>query len=254
MKKTFYIACFFVLLAAGTANAHFQAIIPSTDIVTAEGGKDVSMDVLFFHPFEGHVMDMEKPIQFEVLLRGKKTSLLESLISVKKDGFSAFTSDYKIQRPGDHVFFVEPAPYWEPAEDCFIVHYTKVVVNAMGLEEGWDEEVGLKTEIVPLVRPYGLWTGNVFSGIVKLNGKSVPNAEIEVEYYNESGKIKAPADPFVTQVIKADENGVFNYAMPRAGWWGFAALSEDEKTMKGPDGNEKAIEIGAVMWVKVTDM
>lgn len=34
----------------------------------------------------------------------------------------------------------------------------------------------------------------------------MPYAEIEVEYYNEDGKIKPPADPYIIQVIKADKN------------------------------------------------
>jgi cobalt/nickel transport protein len=122
------------------------------------------------------------------------------------------------------------------------------------MEEGWDEEVGLKTEIIPLTRPYGLWAGNVFEGIVKVNGKPVPYGEVEVEYYNEKGELKAPADPFVTQVIKADENGIFSYAMPRAGWWGFAALNTDTRKIKHTDGNEYPVEIGAVLWVKTYDM
>jgi len=50
---------------------------------------------------------------------------------------------------------------------------------------------------------------------------------------------------FFTQTIKADENGVFTYSAPRAGWWGFAALNTLEKKM-----NDKDIEIGAVIWVR----
>ncbi len=69
--------------------------------------------------------------------------------------------------------------------------------------------VGLKTEIVPLSRPFGLYAGNVFQGTVKLNGKSVPYAKVEVEYYNKDGKVHAPSDYMVAQTIKADSNGVF---------------------------------------------
>ena len=76
--------------------------------------------------------------------------------------------------------------------------------------------VGLPVEIEPLVRPTGLWTGNLFRGIVTKGGEPVPFAEIEVEYVND-GSIAAPNDAFVTQVIKADAGGVFAYAMPRAG-------------------------------------
>ena len=57
----------------------------------------------------------------------------------------------------------------------------------------------------------------------------------------------------ITQVIKADGNGVFTYALPKAGWWGFAALNEDKATIKHK-GEDKKVEIGAVIWVKVYDM
>ena len=127
----------------------------------------------------------------------------------------------------------------------------------MGLEDVWDQPVGLETEIVPLTRPYGLWAGNLFSGQVVLKGKPVPFAEIEVEYLNETATIgefvEPPADPFITQVIKADSNGVFHYAMPRAGWWGFSALSEADWTLP-QQGEQKAVEIGAVYWVRTRDM
>ena len=78
--------------------------------------------------------------------------------------------------------------------------------------------------------------------------------EVEVEYYNEDGKIEPPADPYVTQVIKADGNGVFTYCMPKAGWWAFAALNEASWTLKDPEGNDKPVEIGAVYWVRTRDM
>jgi cobalt/nickel transport protein len=52
----------------------------------------------------------------------------------------------------------------------------------------------------------------------------------------------------VTQTIKADRNGVFTYAAPSAGWWGFAALNEADFTIKH-NGKDKGVEIGAVLWV-----
>ena len=242
-------------LAATTAHAHFQVLIPVTDIVTAKGPRDVAFDILFTHPMEqGPVMEMGKPRRFGVLARSGKQDLLSSLKPVKRQGKTAYAASYRIRRPGDHVFFIEPAPYWEPAEGKMIVHYTKVVVNAMGLEEGWDAMVGFPVEIEPLARPYGLWTGNAFRGIVKKNGKPVPFAEIEVEYRNEGRKVAIPSDPFVTQVIKADANGVFSYTMPKAGWWGFAALIDGDGTLKDPEGKPVGVELGALIWVKTVDM
>jgi cobalt/nickel transport protein len=249
-----FAAMILVCVFVSPAFAHFQMIIPSTDIVSPADSKDISLRVMFIHPMEGHSMDMAKPVEFGVLTGGKKTDLLETLEPMDFRGHSAFKTTYKIKRPGDHVFYVTPAAYWEPDEGCMIVHYAKVVVNAMGLEQGWDREVGLKTEIVPLVRPYGLWAGNVFRGIVKKDGKPVPYAEVEVEYFNEDGKIKPPADPFITQVVKADSDGVFSYAMPIAGWWGFAALNEADEKMKSPEGEDVPVEIGAVMWVNTRNM
>ena len=84
---------------------------------------------------------------------------------------------------------------------------------------------------------------------MKLDGKAVPYAEVEVEYYNEDGKAQAPTDYMVTQTIKADANGVFSYAAPDAGWWGFAALNTADYRLKH-DGQNKDVELGAVIWVE----
>jgi len=249
-------AAFVLALAIVPALAHFQMLIPSRDVVGADDSKTIVLNLLFAHPMEGHLMNMAKPAAFGVSVRGgEPLDLLGTLEEKKVGSHSTWTTSYRIRRPGDHVFFVEPAPYWEPAEDCFIIHYTKVVVNAMGLEEGWDVDLGLTTEIVPLVRPYGLWAGNIFRGIVKLDGEAVPYAEIEVEYYNEPGKpaVKPPTDAHITQVIKANAHGEFSYAMPKAGWWGFAALSEADFTIEH-DGEPKPVELGAVMWVHTDEM
>jgi len=266
MKRISSVVFFVSLMFLGMASvtwAHFGVIIPSDDIVTKEDAKTISLEVKFIHPMEGHYMEMAKPKQFGVMHKGKKTDLLSSLSQAKGKGadqdqdFAFWKAEFAIKSPGDYIFFVEPTPYWEPAEDLFIVHYTKVCVNALGLEEGWDKPVGLETEIIPLTRPYGLWTGNVFQGKVLLKGKPVPYAQVEVEYLNESPgnscRVKAPADPYVTQVVKADANGVFTYAMPRAGWWGFAALNEASWKLKH-EGQNKGVEIGAVYWVRTIDM
>lgn len=252
-----------LLLSVASAWAHFGTVIPSDDIVTQDDNKTLNLSIKFIHPLEMHYMEMAKPKQFGVVHDGKKQDLLGTLKEKKgsgpdqKDKLTFWSADYQIRRPGDYTFYVEPTPYWEPAEDVFIVHYTKVCVNALGLEEGWDQPLGLETEIVPLTRPYGLWTGNLFTGQILLKGKPAPFAEVEVEYLNEFPEnptiVHAPADPYITQVVKADANGIFSYAMPRAGWWGFAALNEADWKLK-LDNQEKGVEIGAVFWVRTRDM
>jgi len=252
-----------ISLTAVPASAHFGTLIPSDDIISQDDTKTLNLQVKFIHPFEMHYMEMAKPKAFGVLHDGKKQDLLGTLKEKKGNGpgqrakSTFWSADYRIRRPGDYTFYVVPTPYWEPAEGVFIVHFAKVCINALGLEKGWDQPLGLETEIVPLTRPYGLWTGNLFSGQVLLKGKPAPFAEVEVEYLNESpgnpNIVHAPADPYITQVVKADVNGVFSYAMPRAGWWGFAALNEADWKLKRAD-QEKGVEIGAVFWVHTRDM
>jgi len=250
MKRLFVliIMSIIIIFSAGLAMAHYGMLIPSDSMVMQNETRTVNLTLSFSHPFEGEGMELIKPAVFGVMENGKKVNLLEKLQKTKVMGHTAWETSYAIKRPGVYMFYVEPKPYWEPAEDCYIVHYTKTVVTAFGDDEGWDQEIGLKTEIVPLSKPYGLYAGNIFQGIVKLDGKPVPYCEVEVEYYNKDGKAKAPTDYMVTQTIKADVNGVFTYAAPKAGWWGFAALNTSEEKIKGKD-----VEIGAVLWVKFHD-
>ncbi len=250
------IPIFILILGSSLLFGHFQMIVPSINIVEDQKSATINLSLMFCHPFEQTMMDMAKPIQFGVLINGeKKENLLTTLMEKKIGGCLTWNTSYKLKQPGDYIFFVEPAPYWEPAEEKFIVHYTKTVVNGFGLQEAWDAEIGLETEIIPLSRPYGLYAGNIFYGLVKVNGKPAPFTDVEVEYYNIDNKYTAPAEPYITQVVKTDAQGLFMYAMPKPGWWGFAALSEREaKMLNKKDGKSYPVEIGAVMWVYVEEM
>jgi len=255
VKRKSIIAAIFslFLVSATSAFAHYGMIIPTDQMVVKGEGSNIHMDLLFWHPMEGIPMPLDKPAKFGVVANGKHVDLMGALKSTTTKKNQTWSAEYKIKRPGLYVFNMEPQPYWEPAEDCFIIHYTKVVVTAFGDDEGWDKEIGLKTEIVPLSKPYGLYAGNVFQGIVKMNGKPVPFSEVEIEIYNKDEKYHAENDYMVTQTIKADANGVFTYAPPKAGWWGFAALNTSDTKMKH-EGKDKDIELGAVLWVNFQDM
>lgn len=240
------------LMLTGTAFAHYGMIIPSDSMVMQSDSRTINLKLSFSHPFERIGMELAKPKVFGVVANGYKQDLLEKLKKTQVMEHTAWKLDYKVKRPGVYMFYMEPTPYWESAEDVFIIHYTKTVVTSFGDDMGWDEEIGLKTEIVPLSKPFGLYTGNVFQGIIKLDGKPFPYAEVEIEYYNEDGRSEAPTDYMITQTIKADQNGVFIYAAPKAGWWGFAALNTADFKLK-QNGEDKDVEIGAVIWVKFHD-
>ncbi|MFH5927511.1 DUF4198 domain-containing protein [Roseomonas xinghualingensis] len=241
-----------LLVWASPTLAHFQEIIPSADVLP-QGGQ-VTLNLTFTHPFaRGPVMEMERPARVGVLKGGQQTDLSGQILRRLIDGKGAWIVRHDLVEPGAAIFFVEPQPYWEQAEGKFIVHYAKVVVDSFASGEGWDALVSLPVEIRPLTRPTGLWAGNVFMGVVLKKGKPVPFAEVEVEFVND-GSVVAPNDAFVMQVIKADANGTFIYAKPRAGWWGFAALLEADRLRLSPDGKEPPVEEGALIWVKSTDM
>jgi nickel transport protein len=252
MKKVTWIFLVSLIVFPSISVAHFGMVIPSDTMIMQEDTRTINIVLSFSHPFEVIGMPLDRPTSLGVVSNNSKTDLLGSLKEFKVMDHPAWVAQFPIKRPGAYIFHMEPAPYWEPSEDVFIIHYTKTVVAAYGDDEGWDQEVGLRTEIVPLTKPFGLYAGNVFQGIVKLDGKAVPFSEVEIEYYNVDGKAKAPTDYMITQAIKSDANGIFTYAVPRAGWWGFAALNEADFKIK-KDGGEKGVELGAVIWVKFHD-
>ena len=248
MKRLRLTASLAALILATPAVAHYGMIIPNDPMISQEDGRSVGLTMSFSHPFEMAGMMLDKPVGFSVTHDGATTDLLGELEDATVMDDQGYTLDYPLNRPGTYIFAMEPQPYWEPAEDAFIIHYTKTYVTAYGDDEGWDTELGLKTEIVPLSKPFGLWEHNVFQGIVKMDGEAVPYAEVEVEFLNDRAGATAPDDLMITQTVKADANGVFTYAPPAHGWWGFAALNTADYTL-AQDGEDKAVELGAVIWV-----
>jgi cobalt/nickel transport protein len=259
VAKLFFGVCIF-LISSQLVKAHFQELIPTSDIVIQETvgtlqTRNFSLSLRFTHPMDnGPLMEMAKPLSFGVMINGKKRSLKASLTPFKQANKTTWLAPYKLQEPGDHIFYVSPALYWEPGEEKMIQHHTKVVVDGFGGGEGWDKLVGLPVEIEPLSRPYGLWTHNSFTGRVLKAGKPVPFAIVEVEYRNDRNEVHVPFAAYSTQVIKTDGHGVFSYGLPRAGWWGFAALTTRAEKAPNPKGELTDVEEAGVIWVFARDM
>ncbi|MDQ7781909.1 MAG: DUF4198 domain-containing protein [Desulfomonilaceae bacterium] len=280
LSKTFRIIPFALIaavFAAVPAFAHFQVLYTPKSALTSDDSSKINLLLVFTHPFEaGHTMNMGEdasgkihpPKAFGVKHKGDKNDLLAELKpiafkSLSNDGKGYDLTDFRLKGMGDFVFYVDPGPYFEKSEDSYIQQCAKTIVNRGGAPTDWDKPAGLPVEIVPLDKPYGLWTGNVFRGIVvRKQGEQyvpVPGAEIEVEYLNHAVKghsfaekagVEAPQDAFVTQTILADENGKFTYGIPRAGWWGFCALGAGgELKHEG-----KPLSLDAVIWVQAHDM
>lgn len=110
----------------------------------------LGLAILFTHPMEqGPVMDMARPRRFGVVLDGRHRDLLGNLQARKLDGKRAYAATARLERPGDYIFYVEPEPYWEPAEEKWIIHYAKVrrtvanTLDALGLA-GYEDRITYK--------------------------------------------------------------------------------------------------------------
>jgi len=251
---------FLIVAMATSAMAHFQMLYMEESALNKGGKKDIKL--VFNHPFaDEHTMEMGQPEEFYVVTKKGKKDLLGTLKKMTFKGnhnsATGYETTYQFRGMGDYTFVLTPAPYLEKSEGAYIQQITKVIANVAGAPTHWDQDLGLKAEIVPLVKPYSVWQGGSFTGVVKSQGKPVPYAEIEVEYLrwdvdlanNAMGTkpfVESPHDSFVTMGIKANKDGEFTFAMPFAGWWGFAALGA------GPDTEYKGKELSqdAVIWVQ----
>ncbi|PID57605.1 nickel transporter [candidate division KSB3 bacterium] len=265
-----------MVVSAPAAFAHFQMIYTPKAALGEGDASKIPLTLVFTHPFEaGHTMNMgmdasgeiHAPTMFSVTNKGTTTDLLESLKpitfkSLTNEG-QGYETSYRLKGMGDFIFCLDPGPYYEESEESYIQQITKVIVNKGGAPTDWDAELGLPVEIVPLDKPYALWTGNVFRGVVmrKEGDKMVPVpfAEIEVEYMNhdidgnsfvKAAKVEAPNDNMVTMGIKANKDGEFSFGIPKAGWWGFCALGAGGDLQY--DG--KALSLDAVIWIQAVDI
>lgn len=254
---------------AGPAQAHFQLLyVPET---TLHRGENLEFAIVFTHPYAGGpVMAMPEPRAFDLISRSgvSRTDLRKYLRPVQWHSQQKGAAAYRASIPrdlvrtlGDHVFVLEPAPYLEAEEGLFIQQITKVIVNVGGVPGAWSEAVGLPAEIQPLNKPYANWTGGVFRGVVLSEGKPVPFAKVEIEYLNHAvdldanalspdAKVAAPHPAFEVQSAYADAQGVITVGLPRAGWWGIAALSVGPtQTYQG-----KQLSQDAVLWIQAKDI
>lgn len=247
-------------LYSSVANAHFQMVY--TPELLRERGGEIVLKMPFTHPAEsGHVMKVDSPEAFYVVKKGQKTDLLDTVKSAKwtsaDNTGESFEAGVKLRGLGDYVFIHQMAPYYEASEDIYIQQITKSIVNVGSLPTDWNEDFGLKAEIVPLTKPYAIYEGGSFTGVVRSEGQPVPFAEIEVEYVNyepdmdanafaKEANMEPPAEAFITMTIFADANGTFTFGIPKAGQWGFAALGVGSDK----EHNGKELSQDAVIWVQ----
>lgn len=247
--RHFTLLLLLLLALPATVLAAIGLLLPSDDIVSQGENATLELRLGIYDPLLRRYLEVAKPKGFDRQHLGDSEDLLASIRpSLEK---TAWLAQQTIKRPGDYTFHGEFPSRWDAGDEQFIVHHAKVCVNAFGLEEGWDEPVGLDAEIVPLSRPYGLATGSLFSGQVLFKGEPAPYILVEIVALGPSpdgsATNVAPAAPYLVQKVRADANGVFHAAMPRAGWWGFSASLDADWTI-ARDGAEHPVAIVTSYW------
>ncbi|MEQ8393307.1 MAG: DUF4198 domain-containing protein [Thalassospira sp.] len=250
-----------LLMTSLPVQAHFQLVYTPEVNVTKPGDQPVKL--IFWHPFEnGHVMDMGEPLEFYAVHRGEKIDLKSTLSPItftgSENSAAAYDGTLTLKRSGDYVMVVVPAPYYEESEDLYIQQLTKSYVNRNEIPTDWMESQGLKTEILPLNRPTNIVAGSTFTGRVLSEGKPAAGIEVEIEFMaaEPDMAINSPKASTVSPmpggaiVAISDENGYFTFGIPKAGFWGFAALGS------GPDTEFQGKELSqdAVLWVRAYDV
>ena len=122
MWKTCCAGLALLLCFATQAEAHFGMVIPSSSTVMEKKDAALKLEVSFSHPMEMQGMDMAAPKAFSVTVDGRKENLVKLLTPAKVMGHQAWQAAYTLKKPGVYQFALEPTPYFEPAEDCFISH------------------------------------------------------------------------------------------------------------------------------------
>lgn len=256
------------LLLSTNSYAHFQMLYtPNTAL---DKGQTIQLRHVFTHPFEDkYTLDMGKQHdtkefleveEFYAINKKKKTDLKTTLKAIQFNGNvnkgHAYTSKYKARKMGDHIIVLKPAPFYEENQDLYIQQTVKTIVNVAGAPTNWSDDLNLDVEIVPLTKPYAIWEGSNFTGIVKAKGKAVPYAKVDITYLNRDidiktntmgkNKIIAPHNSFITLSMKTNKNGEFNFTIPKAGFWGFAA----QDLIKDKKFKNKKLKKDALIWVE----
>lgn len=249
------------LILPKMAGAHFLLSYTKDTIIERPG--DVPVKLAFWHPMsDGTVMELAEPLEFYMVHRGEKTDLKSALTPTvfrsSENSAGAYMGSVPVKRSGDYVLVTVPQPYFEESEDKFIQQITKAYLNRSGLPTDWDQPQNLRAEILPLTKPYNIIAGSTFRGRVMAAGEPVAGAEIEVEFMaaepdmEGEGALGATAKPLPggAIVVISDDAGYFDFGVPKAGYWGFAALDiGPDKEFQG-----KHLSQDAVIWVRAWDL
>lgn len=197
-------------------------------------------------------MSIVRPVSAGYIINETRVDLTDELEAVVRGSETSWRLNVNLRRPGTYTFYANQAPYLDPIEEVVITQYAKVVVDVFAALGQWQSPLGTPVEIIPLTRPFALWTNSLFTGRVLADGQPAANVSVEIEYYNDSG-VTLPSDAWNFLEVRTNAMGEFSVVLPREGWWGIAALVPD-KTLFTFEGKQYHHERAGVIWLQTLDM
>ena len=245
-------------LAQSTAQAAAQA--PDEPQINEE--LDVLITMMRPFQYEGLVMDM--PQMFAVLrydsttpikdgvAQPERRDLLGDLEEIRYLNQKAWGANVALTKPGLYQFIIEGRPWWDAAHGRYLQHYVKTTLPVYGVERGWSLPVGQRFEIVPLSRPFGLTAPAIFSGTVLMDGKPLAAASVRMARIN-TEKRTVPTSWHEDIAARTNSKGEFSFVLNQPGWWCCMASIPGDP-LKGPDGQPKPLQMGAMFWLYVDSL
>jgi len=248
MRKSVAAACVLVglIVAGGMAFGHFQTFWPDTPNGYARLGEKVTWQYFWGHPYEMIVFDTPAPDVYAVTPAGEHQSVSVQATTMKDADTGkvrkVYALSYAPESLGDSWLVLAGKPTLIEEEEEVVQDYVKQCVHVMA-EVGWDREIGLPIELVPLTRPYGLEEGFAFTARAYMDGKPLPGASVEIEklngFYVDGDTL--PKDqfgmedvPMITRAARTNVNGYVTYTLDEPGWWMVSVSAESgEATVEG---------------------
>lgn len=179
----------------------------------------------------------------------KREDRLGDIEEIRYLNQKAWGANVGLDRPGLYQFVIETQPWWSQSEAGYERHIVKTMLPVFGEDWGWDLPLGLSHEIVPLVRPFGLFSPALFAARVLVNGKPAAGVPVQVFRIN-TEKTKVPTPWHEEMHLRTLPDGTFAVVLNRAGWWCCTATREGAP-LKGPDGQPSPLKESALFWLYV---
>lgn len=262
--RVLILAMFIFLQASLVWSGPVTALIPSQPSVeagaTTAPGDEVDLLIALIEPFENEGVNMDMPQFLAAMyyppdltdkMQPELRNLLGDVEEIRYLDKKAWGANVAIEKAGLYQFILEAKPWWNAEKNSYLSQQAKVLVPALGVENGWNVPFGQSFEILPLTRPFGLTAPALFSARVLLDGKPLENIAVNM------GRINTTHTPALTRWHKflearTDEDGQFSFVLNERGWW-YCEASITGAPLKGPDGQMRDVERSTVLWLYIDE-